>query len=270
MRRFATLVATLGTVVLVSVTGCGPSGDRPQAAPSGPPTGKISTPGAGATTPPPTDSPTTAPPDQPSPSRPGTEPLRRGDSGDAVEAVQQRLHELGYWVGQVDGAYGALTEQAVFAIQKAAGTDPDGVVGPRTREALAEGVRPSASSENGRVVEVDLDRQLMMLVEDGAVERIFNTSTGTFEYYTYDGERYLADTPPGKWEIGWQVDGWDPGPLGRLYRPKYFHSQGIAVHGYPEVPPYPASHGCVRVTIAAMDWLWQADQLPTGTSVWVY
>lgn len=184
--------------------------------------------------------------------------------------MQRRLQELGYWIGEIDGEFGGLTEQAVFALQKAAGGDRDGLVGPRTRQALRQGIRPSARSEHGRVVEIDLDRQLLMLVDGGTVEQIFNTSTGTFEYYTHDGERYLADTPRGQWKIGWQVDAWDPGPLGRLYRPKYFHSQGIAIHGYPEVPPYPASHGCARVSLPAMDWLWDTGQLPIGTAVWVY
>jgi lipoprotein-anchoring transpeptidase ErfK/SrfK len=54
-----------------------------------------------------------------------------------------------------------------------------------------------------------------------------------------------------------------------LYRPKYFHG-GVAVHGYTSVPATPASHGCVRVTYAAMDHLWAADLLPIGTPVQVY
>ncbi|MBX7266576.1 peptidoglycan-binding protein [Micromonospora sp. Llam7] len=196
--------------------------------------------------------------------------LRRGQSGPAVRDLQQRLDELGYWTGKSDGVFGNLTEQAVYAVQKTAGLRPDGVVGPKTRAALAEGTRPDAQSTKGHVAEVDLDRQLLMIVDDGSVSRIFNTSTGTFEEYTHDGETYLADTPRGKWAVGWQVDGWRDGPLGRLYRPKYFHHQGIAVHGYTSVPPQPASHGCVRVTLPAMDWLWARDQLPLDTPVWVY
>ena len=62
------------------------------------------------------------------------------------------------------------------------------------------------------------------------------------------------------------VDGWDPGPLGRLYRPRYFNG-GIAVHGYPSVPSTPASHGCVRVTLGAMDHLWSSKLLPIGRTV---
>ncbi|HWS33270.1 MAG TPA: L,D-transpeptidase [Actinoplanes sp.] len=68
---------------------------------------------------------------------------------------------------------------------------------------------------------------------------------------------------------GRQIDGWRDAPLGLLWRPKYFNG-GIAVHGAPSVPPYPASHGCARVSIAAMTWLWKNDALPLKTTVWVY
>ncbi len=135
---------------------------------------------------------------------------------------------------------------------------------------LEAGARPAARSTSGRVAEVDRERQLLLLVNDGRVEHILNTSTGTFKHYEHEGRRLLADTPEGQWTVTRQIDGWRDGELGRLYRPKYFHSQGIAVHGYTSVPPYAASHGCVRVTIAAMDWLWESDQLPKGTPVWVY
>ncbi len=36
------------------------------------------------------------------------------------------------------------------------------------------------------------------------------------------------------------------------------------------VPPYPASHGCARVSIAAMNWMWTKNKIPLKTSVWVY
>jgi lipoprotein-anchoring transpeptidase ErfK/SrfK len=42
------------------------------------------------------------------------------------------------------------------------------------------------------------------------------------------------------------------------------------MHGFPQVPPYPASHGCVRLTNEAMDWLWSTGRTPTGRTVWVY
>ncbi|ATO13655.1 murein L,D-transpeptidase [Micromonospora sp. WMMA2032] len=274
------VTAAVTAALLVLAAGCGAEQD-PEPASSGPSRPATSTPPPAPPTAPttgatPTPASTTASPSPSSPSPSGTpdggarEALRRGDTGDAVRALQERLDRLGYWVGESDGTYGLLTEQAVYALQKAAGLRPDGIVGAKTRAALDGGKRPDARSTDGHLAEVDLDRQLLMIVDDGEVSRIFNTSTGTFEHYTYQGETYLADTPRGRWTIDWQVDGWRDGPLGRLYRPKYFQEQGIAIHGYTSVPPYPASHGCVRVTLPAMDWLWAQDVLPKKTQVWVY
>ena len=56
--------------------------------------------------------------------------LRKGSRGNAVTALQRDLTNLKYWLGTVDGSFGHLTQQAVYAIQKAAGLTRDGVVGP--------------------------------------------------------------------------------------------------------------------------------------------
>ena len=61
----------------------------------------------------------------------------------------------------------------------------------------------------------------------------------------------------------------DRSPLGVLWRPRYFNG-GIEVHGYPDVPAYPASHGWVRVSDGAIDWIWADGLAPVGTAVWVY
>lgn len=197
--------------------------------------------------------------------------LSRGDSGPAVAELQGRLVAAGYWLGTVDGAYGTLTHQAVLAFQKVHGLPRDGVYNRTTRSLLESSPsRPAARSTRGLVIEVDKARQVLLMVRDGQVEWIFNTSTGTEQPYTYEGRRYLADTPPGRWTITRQIDGVREGNLGRLYRPKYFHPDGIAVHGSSSVPAYPASHGCVRVTNAAIDWMWADDRVPLGTAVWVY
>jgi hypothetical protein len=194
--------------------------------------------------------------------------LRPGDESPRVAALQRQLAQLRYWVGPVDGVYGNLTEQAVTAFQKAHGLSRDGVYGPATREAMTQPRPVGSRSSKGLVLEVDEARQLLLMVRDGEVQSIFNTSTGTEQPYTHAGRRYLADTPNGRWEVYRQIDGWRESHLGRLYRPKYFHTDGIAIHGYPNVPPYPASHGCVRVSMQAMDFLW--PRLPIGTPVWVY
>jgi lipoprotein-anchoring transpeptidase ErfK/SrfK len=185
-----------------------------------------------------------------------------------VLAVQQRLVELGYWLGRPDGVYGYATEQAVYALQKAAGLARDGRVGARTRAALVDGARPTASSETGHVVEIDLAHQLLLVVDDGQVTFVLNTSTGSGGAYWYQGSARRAVTPRGHYAVYAEIDGLRRAPLGLLWRPKYFHG-GIAVHGSPSVPPWPASHGCVRVSYPAMNMLWADGLMPIGTAVWV-
>ena len=192
------------------------------------------------------------------------------DSGPAVADLQRRLEVLGYWVGPIDGMYGQLTEQAVYAFEKYEGLPIDGVADGSTRLAIARARPPRAQSTSGRVIEVDKTRQLLFFVVDGTTRWVFNTSTGTDEPYTFEGEKYIADTPGGRWEMYREVDGVRVSNLGRLIRPKYFHADGIAIHGYSFVPPYPASHGCVRVTLPAIDFIWANDLAPMGAPVWVY
>jgi hypothetical protein len=203
--------------------------------------------------------PATAPPPTTEPAPPAPDVLRVGAAGPEVRELQERLVDLGFWLGEPDGVFGTGTQHAVLAFQKANRIGVDGVVGEQTRDALDSAARPTARSEHGRVIEVDLDRQLLLVAVDGRVEHVLDTSTGAVP----------GTTPAGRYQVFRQVDGYDRGPLGTLYRPKYFHG-GVAVHGYPDVPPYPASHGCVRVTNSAMDWLWRTGRMPIGQLVWVY
>jgi peptidoglycan hydrolase-like protein with peptidoglycan-binding domain len=217
-----------------------------------------------------TPSPTTSEKPTPKPA-PKPQKLKVGSKGPAVLALQQRLTELGYWNGKADSKFGGSTQQAVFALQKAAGIGRDGSVGPKTQKALDAGVRPTPKSKpgSGYLVEINLKKQLLMLVEDGRAIVTLNTSTGSNEHYEYEGDTYLADTPPGKFTMGRQIDGVRHGPLGDLWRPKYFNG-GIAIHGSPSIPPYPASHGCARLSNAAMNWIWANNKIPLKTKVWVY
>ena len=266
MRRVLTVVVAISAAL--AFAGCDstktgaqapsvPSSPAPSASPSASPSPSPSL----SPSPTPTQTPTKAVPQK----------LKVGAKGAAVLALQQRLTELGYWNGKADGNFGGTTQQAVFAVQKAAGLGRDGVVGPKTQKALDQGVRPKARSKagSGHLIEINLDRQLLMIVDDGQVTTTLNTSTGSNEHYEYQGETNLADTPPGHFTVGRQIDGWRHGPLGPLWRPKYFNG-GIAVHGAPSVPPYPASHGCARVSVSAMNWIWSAGKLPLKTRVWVY
>ena len=202
------------------------------------------------------------------PSSSAAKTLRRGDKGKAVKQLQTRLRKLKYWVGPVDGTFGNLTQQALYAFQKTQGLTRDGVFGPKTRKALANPKKVGRRIKSGNGVEVDKKRQVLKLIRKDKVKWIFNTSTGTEKPYTHKGKRYMADTPKGEWKVYRQVKGWRDGELGHLYNPKYFHTDGIAIHGYTSVPPQPASHGCARVTMEASRYLWK--YIPIGTRVWIY
>jgi N-acetylmuramoyl-L-alanine amidase len=190
-------------------------------------------------------------------------------SGPFVLRAQQRLSALGYWLGTADGEYGYLTSQAVMALQKAAGLGRDGILGPKTKAALDHAVRPSPRTRSGSAVEVDKDHQLVLVVVDGRLRYTLNTSTGSGQPYTSDGHTYVATTPEGRFSVQRQIDGMRVSRLGELWRPKYF-TGGYALHGSPSVPGYPASHGCVRLSNGAINFLWSSGSAPIGRTVWVY
>ena len=234
--------------------------------PSPPPTGVTAPPAAppasstSSTTAPPSTTTTTAPDGSLSPA----------EVGEEVTVLQQRLTDLGYWLGAPDGTYGQLTRQAVMAFQKAEGLARDGVAGPATLAALdgADRVRPRATT--GSHLEIDLSRQLLLVVEDGRTRFVLNTSTGNGETYAApSGGTATAATPTGTFAVQREIDGVRRAPLGDLYRPKYFNG-GIAIHGAGDIPAQPASHGCARLTNAAMDLLWATGAAALGTTVIVY
>ncbi|MGO0576440.1 L,D-transpeptidase family protein [Ornithinimicrobium panacihumi] len=251
LPRRTMLRGGLGLVMGAAVGGLQDSGERfaaapPQAAPPVQPT----------------------PPAEPEPVEP--EPPKdwwqRGDSGDEVYALQEELGRNGYWCGSPDGGFGHLTQQAVFAVQKANGLARDGVAGPATRAALQTGHRP-APVAGGDHMEVHLGSQLLLVVRGGATSMVLNTSTGNGEPYTFQGNNYVAHTPTGDFAV-WYMDGsgWRTGELGDLYRPM-FYDGNYAIHGSGSIPPYPASHGCARISTAAMDMFWDQGMLGMGQRV---
>ena len=210
-------------------------------------------------------------------------PLRPGAKGEAVIALQNRLLDFGFWMDEPDGQYGTLTTQAVMAFQKYVGARLNlkvtGTADQATVDALGiPDLRAHGLAVEGDLIEVDKGRQLMFLVRGGRTIWTFNTSTGSGETYTEpdlkkrDGSMLtdVAVTPEGVFKVYNEfTDGWEKGQLGELYRPKYFKG-GVAVHGSNSIPNYPASHGCVRLTTTAMDWIWANDLMPRGSEVWVH
>jgi len=195
--------------------------------------------------------------------------LSPGATGAAVTYLQYRLASLGYWI-PVDGAYGDLTIQAVYAFQKANGLARTGVVDPATQAMFRLNPRVRPKTTSGHWIEIDKTRQILIIADNGFASFVFNTSTGSDHPYNEGGNSGSAHTPEGVFTVIREVNAADHGPLGTLWRPKYFTWTGIAVHGYTSVPPYPASHGCARVSNAAINWIWDTNQMPIGTPVWVY
>lgn len=62
--------------------------------------------------------------------------LRRGDEGERVRVLQERLRVAGFYYGNSTGIFGPITEEAVKRFQQAYSLTPDGVVGPRTEQNL--------------------------------------------------------------------------------------------------------------------------------------
>jgi len=198
--------------------------------------------------------------------------------GEETRRAQQRLLDFGFWLQEADGQYGLTTSQAVMAFQKYHGITADGVLGQETADLLTNTTeRPKARADAGTLVEIDKGKQVIFFVVDGRTEWVLNTSTGSEQPY-----REPDKNTPGEWQEGDSItrnglhsvyrqrnEGWWEGDLGSIYRPKYF-SGGEAVHGSNHIPNYPASHGCVRVSVPAMDWIWDSDLMPMDIPVWVH
>jgi peptidoglycan hydrolase-like protein with peptidoglycan-binding domain len=182
-----------------------------------------------------------------------------------VRAVQERLAELGYDVGEPDGNFGGRTSYSIMAFQKIEGLSRTGDIEDGLLAALAAASPPGplAGGPSTRV-EIDLNRQVLMLWVGGVRTRILPISSGNGEEYCVDGECDIAVTPPGSFSIGRKAEGLEIAPLGELWWPMYFNG-GIAIHGSPSVPPYPASHGCIRIPMYAAPTLY--DQVGRGTAV---
>ena len=178
--------------------------------------------------------------------------LRYASHGPSVRALEQRLWDLHYALLRVDGSYGADTRDAVVAFQKVTGLPRTGEVDARMWSTLARSAVPLARFPSGSHVEVDKTRQVLFEVRDGKVVLVVPVSTGA-----------TGNTPLGTWHVYSRVAGWS----WVLWYPTYF-LRGFAIHGYPEVPTYPASHGCVRVP------MWVATRLysmhPYGYTIRIY
>jgi N-acetylmuramoyl-L-alanine amidase len=178
--------------------------------------------------------------------------LGPGSSGVSAYALDRRLHELHYALARVDGYYGQDDVDAVYAFQKLHGLPRSGTVDTRMWRELEQAQIPQPRYP-GSHIEVSKGRQVLFVVRDGKVALIVQVSTGA-----------TGNTPLGHWQVYSKVPGFN---AKEMFYSSFFIG-GFAIHGYHSVPPYPASHGCVRIP------LWVATRIYSlvdyGTNVYIY
>ena len=184
-----------------------------------------------------------------------------------ITETERRLSELGYWTGPVDGRLDDGTTSALVAFQKWEGREITGKLTLRELEAIRNGVAPNPRDLGYEHVEVDVDRQVLMLVNEQGAVRVLPVSTGNDKQFMDQGQMSVAYTPRGRFVVYDKTYGWENGDLGSVYYANYI-SGGVAIHGYLTVPTTPASHGCIRIPMFAAREV--SRLLPVGTIVLVY
>jgi L,D-transpeptidase catalytic domain/Putative peptidoglycan binding domain/PKD domain len=184
--------------------------------------------------------------------------LSFGSSGAAVAQLGSQLRQLHY-AAPVTTTFDSRLLDAVYAFEKVQGLPRTGIADAQFWQRLASPYMPRPRyAMPAEHLEVNKPTQVLYVVRRSAVAMIVPVSTaglpGKF-------------TPDGRFSIIRKVTGFDPSPLGTLFDPMYFVG-GYAIHGNPSVPPYPASHGCVRVPMWIAPYLYATN--PYGETVYVY
>jgi len=193
-----------------------------------------------------------------------SKPLTRKDHREA----EQRLTDLGYWTGPIDGRWDEASRHALIAFQKVEGLKRTGRLTRLDFDVLKSARKPVPLETGEAHIEVDLMSQVLFVVEGGGViTHILPVSTGSGKEFVSEGWTRDAITHPGRYKTYIKLPGWKKSPLGRLYYPVYF-MVGTAIHGYPSVPVKPASHGCIRIPMFAAKKFY--EMTPLGTLVIVH
>jgi lipoprotein-anchoring transpeptidase ErfK/SrfK len=168
-------------------------------------------------------------------------------SGDDVVELQERLKELGYYKGKIDGVYGEKTFQAVKKIQSDSKMNPTGEVGVYTWKVLAADVKaPSVTTDISKVelspdklsIVIDTNERTLTLMEADKVYKAFPCAVGKPE----------TPTPVGEWTIVHKGGNWGDG-FGDRWMGLDVPWGIFGIHGTNK--PYSigtaASHGCIRM-----------------------
>jgi N-acetylmuramoyl-L-alanine amidase len=165
----------------------------------------------------------------------------------ATKDLQGQLIDLGYLLpGDDDGRFGPATEDALLTFQKWERLARTGTLDGKTTARLLAASRPKPSTvgARGKRAEILLDRQVALLIKDNRVVRAISVSTG----------KASTPTPPGDYRVYAKIPRWWSTPFREWLPWAVPFVGGIAFHEFPEVPVYPASHGCVRQRYTVAHW----------------
>jgi lipoprotein-anchoring transpeptidase ErfK/SrfK len=197
--------------------------------------------------------------------------LSEGSHGAAVKALQERLASLKYYVGTIDGQFGADTEDAVWAFQEINGVKVTGVIDTATKRALVHPrtYRSNDPRQDSTRIEVNQALEVLVLYKKDQISLISHVSTGGGYWYNCGGSECQAITPNGNYRTDVYMPGWVTVPLGAMYNPVFFIGTVYAIHGDTYVPVFPDSHGCVRLPMFIADFFHTLVTTP-GTEVFIY
>jgi len=195
-------------------------------------------------------------------------PKKARKGSDRVFECEQLLSNLGYWTGPVDGILDPASTSAVMAFQKVEGLRRTGKLTAADIVLLREAASPKPLEIGYAHVEVDIAKQVLYFVDAaGKVSNVLPVSTGNGKPYSVKGVRDVSYTPRGRCTVYRKIAGERVAPLGSIYYPNYLVG-GIAIHGSPSIPAYPASHGCVRIPMWACKEV--SARTPVGTVVLIH
>jgi hypothetical protein len=183
--------------------------------------------------------------------------LSAGATGPYVKGMLTGLQRLAIRIPGMGSTFTAQVKDSVMAFQKAYRLSRTYVFNTECWRRLdgARPIKPRYTSPSTHI-EVDKGRQILMIVKGGKVFGLICVSTGA-----------TGNTPEGTFHIQQKHPFTTSGYGGTLTRTMGFQGD-FAIHGWPDVPPYPASHGCVREPVWACYWTY--DQSWVGETVYIY
>ena len=205
-----------------------------------------------------------------------------------IKESQTIMKKFGLPVGTIDGMWGPQTARGLCAFRQIASLPWSRATLNQTDLAWLRAYNLKYSSL-GQITQTNREGkstymlanetcQTMTYVKANRIVRVMPISTGTAGHATPNGLYTMGSTRPG-WSCstlypescGYHTEGMNAkyntkGVLysryGNMYNKRSVNGN-ILVHGSTSVPTYPASHGCIRVTVADSDWMWRyVDPMP--------